>query len=88
MAGQIQIRCYRTVRDVLSASTNKNLLNKYASVKLELGKKVFIDPLAYSAQKDPIVREVLLRGGWTEADVELKENLCRRELQWDAEEAY
>lgn len=87
-AGQVQIRCYRTVRDVLLQDANRDLLDEYAWVKLALSKEVFEDPLTYSARKDGIVRKILLRGGWTMEEVEAKETLCRRELRWETEEAY
>lgn len=35
--GQVQIRCYRTVRNVLRREENRDLLEEYAAVKLRLG---------------------------------------------------
>lgn len=77
-AGQVQIRCYRTVRDVLLQPANRDLLEEYGAVKMRLGREVFSDPLEYSARKDEIVRKILARGGWTEGEVTRKEELTRR----------
>ncbi|KAK5087379.1 hypothetical protein LTR70_000295 [Exophiala xenobiotica] len=86
--GQVQIRCYRTVRDVLRRAENGDLLEEYGEVKMRLGKEVFGNGLEYSARKDEIVRKVLARGGWTGEEVDEKEKLSRREWVVDAEEAY
>jgi len=86
--GQVQIRCYRTVRDVLRRAENGDLLEEYGEVKMRLAKEVFGDGLEYSARKDEIVRKVLARGGWTGEEVDEKGRLSRREWVVDAEEAY
>lgn len=85
-AGQVQIRCYRTVRDVLQKPENENLLREYGEVKVGLGRQVFGDPLEYSARKDGIVRKILMRGGWTEEEATRKEELTRRVWSVDSEE--
>lgn len=86
--GQVQIRCYRTVREVLRRTANEDLLEEYGDVKMRLGKEAFADGLEYSARKDEVVRKILMRGGWTKEEVEVKERLSRREWIIDAEEAY
>lgn len=86
--GQVQIRCYRTVRNVLGREENRDLLEEYAAVKLRLGGEVFADGLEYSAKKDEIVRKILVRGGWTGQEINEKEALSRREWVVDGEEAY
>jgi len=86
--GQVQIRCYRTVRHVLRQPENRDLLEEYGEVKLRLGREVFGDGLEYSAKKDEIVRKILLRGGWTGEEIDEKEKLSRREWVVDGEEAY
>lgn len=83
--GKVQIRCYRTVRDVLRRAENRDLLEQYGEVKMRLGEEVFRDGLEYSARKDEIVRKVLARGGWTGEEVAEKEKLSRREWVVDAE---
>lgn len=88
VAGRVQIRCYRTVRDVLRNPANVDLLREYDSVKLELAKQAFQDGLQYSASKDGVIRKVLLRGGWSEEEIDLKEQLTKREWIVDVEEAY
>ena len=87
-AGRVQIRCYRTVRDVLRREENRDLLEEYGQVKVRLGREVFADALEYSARKDEVVRKILIRGGWTREEVDEKENLSRREWVVDVEEAY
>lgn len=87
-AGQRQIRCYRTLRDVLKQPENRDLFDEYAEFKLNLSKQTFKDGLEYSALKDGIVRKILLRGGWTKEEVEAKERLSRREWVVDVEEPY
>jgi len=86
--GQVQIRGYRTLRDVLRMRENRDLLAEYADMKLRLKEDVFVDGLEYSARKDGIVRKILIRGGWTEQEVDEKDNLARRKWVVDAEEAY
>ena len=86
--GRVQIRCYRTVRDVLRLPENKNLLDEYGEVKMKLAGEVFKDGLEYSARKDGIVKKILIRGGWTEEEVNLKDEIGKREWIVDAEEAY
>jgi len=76
------------VRDVLRKRENQDLLVEYANMKLRLGEEVFVDGLEYSARKDEIVRKILIRGGWTEEEVDEKDNLARREWIVSAEEAY
>jgi len=56
VAGQVQIRCYRTVRNVLRGPANADLLEEYGRVKLKLAKQVFRDGLQYSASKDDVKR--------------------------------
>lgn len=87
-AGQIQIRCYRTVRDVLMRQENRDLFDEYARVKWELSRETFDNSLLYSAEKDDIVRKILMRGGWRAEEVDQKENLSRRELSDEEEEPY
>lgn len=87
-AGRVQIRCYRTVRDVLRRDENSDLFREYAEVKMKLAGEAFPDALQYSARKDDVIRKILLRGGWTEAEVDEKEKLTRREWIVDAEAAY
>lgn len=87
-AGRVQIRCYRTVREVLRMGENRDLLEAYAAVKTELGKQAFQNSLEYSARKDEIVRKILLRGRWTEEEVKAKEDLSRREWVVDADDDY
>lgn len=87
-AGQVQIRSYRTLRDVLLDPVNADLLREYGDVKVELGKEVFGSALEYSARKDGIVRKILMRGGWTEEEVTRKEELTRRVWTVDEEHPY
>lgn len=88
IAGRVQIRCYRTVRDVLRHPANVDLLNEYGHFKAELAQQSFRDALEYSARKDPVVRKILLRGGWTEHEIDQKETLTKRKWVVDGEEPY
>lgn len=85
-AGRVQVRCYRTVRDVLLRPENNDLLTEYGDVKLTLAREAFDDPLEYSARKDDVVRKILLRGGWTPEEITRKEVLTRRVWRADEEE--
>lgn len=77
-AGRVQIRCYRTLKNVLLRPENGDLRKEYGNEKLMLGGQIFWDALEYSARKDEIVKKILKRGGWTDEEVTTKEELTRR----------
>lgn len=85
--GRVQIRGYRTLRDVLRQPSNLDLLEEYSIFKLHLGKVAFANGFDYSTSKDEIIRKILERGAWTEAEIEEKENLSRREFKFDEQDA-
>lgn len=82
-AGRVQIRCYRTLRDTLREAANSDLLEEYSRLKLQLGQRAFTDGFDYAICKDNIVRKILLRGGWTEEEVNEKEQLSKHEFKFD-----
>ena len=87
-AGRVQIRCYRTVKRVLLEPANADLFTEYAEVKLSLSQEAFENGLLYAPRKDGIIRKILLRGGWTEAEIDEKESLSKAELTFNDEMAY
>ena len=82
-AGRVQIRCYRTLRDTLRQASNLDLLEEYSKLKLQLAQTAFADGFDYAICKDDIVRKILLRGGWTEEEVDEKELLSKHEFKFD-----
>lgn len=85
LAGRVQIRGYRTLRDTLRQAINADLLEEYSNVKLHLAQTAFKDGFDYAISKDGIIRKILLRGGWTNEEVDEKELLGTREFKFDTE---
>lgn len=75
VAGRIHIRCYRSLKETLQDLENHDLLEEYARVKVELGKKVFEDSISYSREKNDVIRKILRRAEWTEEEIDVKEKL-------------
>lgn len=78
VTGRVQIRCYRAVRETLRKLENRDLLDEYAQVKMELGSRVYEDAITYSRLKNGIIRKVLRRAGWAGEEVDEKERLSER----------
>ena len=88
VAGRWQIRCYRTLRDVLRDPANQDLLEEYGRVKIELAKEEFENGFEYANRKNDIVRKILRRGGWMDTEVDEKERIAHREWSQVEEEPY
>lgn len=85
-AGQVQIGSYRTLKTVLLNPKNRDLFDKYNELKLSLAQETFENSLIYSARKNDVVREILVRGGWTHEEVDEKEFLSKREWVVDEDD--
>ena len=88
IAGKCHIRCYRTLRDVLKDPQNEDLLLEYGRFKLQLAKEEFCTGFEYAERKNGMIRKILVRGGWTDAEVDEKERIAHREWSSDDEEPY
>lgn len=85
-AGQILVRSYRTLREILLDPAHVDLFERYRDVKLELAGRSWDDGLEYARQKDGVIRAILRRGRWTDEEVDEKEKLVEWELKEGEEE--
>lgn len=65
---------YITLRDTLRKPHWGELREEYSRVKMELGEREWADVMEYSTAKNAVVRKILLTGGWTSEQVDMKEN--------------
>lgn len=69
--GSMVLRSYLTTRDILKQ--NAELRQEYENVKRELSKVQYDQMRQYSVRKNGIIRKILLRGGWTDAEVDARQ---------------
>jgi GrpB-like predicted nucleotidyltransferase (UPF0157 family) len=67
-------RSWLTLRDTLTRPHWGDLREEYSKVKMELAKKEWADVMEYSTAKNDIIRKILVRAGWTNEQVDIKEN--------------
>jgi GrpB-like predicted nucleotidyltransferase (UPF0157 family) len=67
-------RSYLSLRETLRKPYYGELREKYAKVKLELAEREWADVMEYSTAKNKVVRKILLTAGWTNQQVDMKEN--------------
>ena len=69
------------LRDTLRTEENADLKAEYGKLKTELSKRTdFTDIWQYAEAKDKVVRRILIRAGWTDAEIAEKEAM--REQHW------
>jgi GrpB-like predicted nucleotidyltransferase (UPF0157 family) len=76
-AGQLVVRCHRSLRDTLRQPEHGALKREYGQVKLQLASSA-IDGVDYGQKKNPIIRKILKIAGWSDAEIDRKEALDYR----------
>ena len=67
-------RSYLSLRETLRKPYNDDLREEYAGVKMGLAEREWKDVMEYSTAKNEVVRKILRRAGWTDEQVDAKEN--------------
>ena len=67
-------RSYLSLRETLRKPYYGDLREEYARVKSELAEREWADVMEYATAKNAIVRKILLTAGWTNEQVDEKEN--------------
>ena len=67
-------RSYLSLRETLRKPCYGDLREGYAQVKLELAEREWVDVMEYATAKNAIIRKILLTAGWTNEQVDEKEN--------------
>ena len=73
-------RSYLSLRQTLRKPYNTGLRDEYAMVKLALAEREWADVMEYSTAKNDVIRKILRRAGWTDKQVDAKEEGATR--QW------
>ena len=71
------MRCHRALRDTLRLPQHESLKLEYGQVKIELASSSR-DSVEYGQKKNPTIRRILRAAGWTEVEIDQKEELDYR----------
>lgn len=79
-------RSYLGLRETLRRPFNRELRDEYARVKFHLAERDWKDVMEYGTAKNVVVRKILRRAGWTDEQVDAKEDGALK--GWEREGLY
>ena len=77
--GMLSVKGYRDLRECLTKEENGDLRREYEQCKLAMVQEGVEDGVEYGQRKNGVIRRILRRAGWTDAEVDRKEGLDTRQ---------